>query len=204
MAKIQVVDYEDIPSKASQMRSEGQTLNSELTTAYQSIENMHANWYGVRYNELVELFNEMVEDLNEMLQLVVTDVPVALETVANNYSQADTGSNVTSVDSTGPNKISTIAVQSDTGMRFITSEVESVQSSVSTNFTNSVTQMNSIESIFNQITWESEAADAFKSKFNSLKSSIVSSFENINEQFKTLMTQAQEDIENAETANTVS
>lgn len=204
MAKISTVDYEAIPGQASQMRSNGQQLNSELTTVYQSIGDMHSSWYGVRYNSLVTSFNEIVETLNELLQLVVTDIPVALENVANNYSQADAGSSVTSVDSTGPNKITELALTTDVGMRFITSEVQTVQSSVSQNFSNAVEQMNAIESVFNSITWESEAADAFKAQFTELKEDIVSSFEDLKEQFVTLMEQTQEDIQNAETANTVS
>ena len=204
MAKIETVDYEAIPGQASSMRSSGQQLNSELTTVYQSIGDMHASWYGVRYNSLVTSFNEIVETLNEMLQLVVTDIPVALETVANNYSQADTGNSVTTVDNTEPNKITELTITDDVGMRFITSDVQAVQSSVSQNFSNAVEQMNTIESIFNSITWESEAAEAFRSKFNELKETITSSFENIKEEFVTLMEETQEDVQNAETANTVS
>ena len=54
---------------------------------------------------------------------MVTDIPSALETVANNYSQADKGSNVTSVSKEGPKKITTISQSNDVGMKFLTSEV---------------------------------------------------------------------------------
>ena len=63
--------------------------------------------------------------------------------------------------------------------------------------------MSKIESIYAKITWESEAAEAFRAKFTALKNEIITSFENINTQFKKLMEQAEQDIENAEKANTV-
>ena len=204
MAQIQTVDYEAMPGQAEQMRGYGRQLNNEMTTAYTSIANMHDNWYGKRYNELVKAFNEMIPQLNEMLTLVVTDIPYALDTVANNYAQADTGANVTTANNEATNPITEIATSSDVGMKFITSEVSSVQSSVSTNFSNATDYMNNIESAYNTITWQSEASEAFKAKFTKLKSDIVTSFENIRTSFSELMTQAQNDVQSAEDANTVS
>ena len=77
------------------------------------------------------------------------------------------------------------------------------QTQVEKNFDNAKEKMNEIESIYNQIQWESEASQAFKAKFTKLKSQIISSFENIKSQFAKLMTQAQQDIQAAETSNTV-
>lgn len=202
MAKIMNVDYEAIPGQAKQIRGTAKQLNAEMTKAYNSVQEMHNSWYGNRYNELVKAFNEMIPQLNDMLTLVVTEIPFALETIANNYSQADKGANVTAASNEAPNKIANIPVSNDVGMRFITSEVASTQSQVSTNFNTARDQMNKIESIYGTISWSSEAADAFRTKFTKLKSNIVSSFENIDSQFKKLMLQAQQDVENAETSNT--
>lgn len=204
MAKIQSVDYEKIPTYAKQIRSDGKEINSQMKNAYSSITNMHSSWYGKRYNELVKLFNNMVSDINEMLALVVQQIPYALETVANNYSQADRGSNATLASNEAPSKITAISISNDVGMKFITSSVLSVQNSVSANFTKAVSEMNSIEASFNQIDWDSEAGTAFKAKFKKLKASLTNSFENINKQFENLMRQAQNDIEHAEKSNTVS
>ena len=202
MAKIMNVDYEAIPGQAKQIRGTAKQLNAEMTKAYNSVQEMHNSWYGNRYNELVKAFNEMIPQLNDMLTLVVTEIPFALETIANNYSQADKGANVTAASNEAPNKIANIPVSNDVGMRFITSEVASTQSQVSTNFNTARDQMNKIESIYGTISWSSEAADAFRTKFTKLKSNIVSSFENIDSQFKKLMLQDQQDVENAETSNT--
>jgi uncharacterized protein YukE len=203
MAQIQNVDYKAIPAQAKQMREEGQALNNELSNAYTSIANMHNNWYGNRYNELVKAFNNITTNLNDMLELVVGDFPYALETVANNYSQADTGAKITSAEKTEPKRIVNLSLSNDTGMRFMTTEVEEVQRSVSTNFSNAVTRMNNIETAYKRIEWTSEAAEAFKTKFTKLKTDIVTAFDNLNNDFKKLMTQAVNDIQSAEKANTV-
>ena len=204
MAKIQNVDYEAMPKQAKQMRTYGQQLNTQMTNAYKSIENMHNSWYGKRYNELVKQFNNLTTQINEMLTLVVTDIPYALETVANNYSQADRGTNATSAQKTSHKKVTNLTIHNDVGMKFVTSNVESVQKSVSTNFKNAKDQMNKIQAEYTKIKWQSEASEAFKSKFNKLKQNIISSFENIESQFTKLMTQTKNDIEKTEKANTVS
>ena len=203
MANITSVDYEAIPSQAKQMRAEAQQLNSEMTKAYTSIENMHNSWYGVRYNELQKAFNNLIPSLNEMLTLVVKEIPFALETVANNYSLADKGTKVTSAINDGPKPITALTITSDVGMKFITADVEATQKSVETNFENSKEQMNKIESIYNGIDWKSEAATAFKSQFTKLKNEIVISFENLKADFAKLMNETKSDIQATESANTV-
>lgn len=203
MAQIKNVDYEAMPGQASQMRSLGQELNSELTTAYSNITNMHNVWYGIRYNALVKEFNNVIPQINELLNLVVGEIPFALETIANNYAQADKGANVTSAQNTAPNKISDIPIINDVGMRFITADVESIQSQVVSNLDKATEKMNAIEGVYGQIDWQSEASDAFKSTFTRLKGEIITSFGNIKTQFTKLMTQTQEDVQAAESSNTV-
>lgn len=203
MANITNVDYEAIPHQAQEMRTLGFDLNKELTTAYQSVTNMHTNWYGKRYNELVKSFNELIPKIDSLLQIVVGEIPFALETIANNYSRADQGFNVTSATNTAPNKIPEIAMSNDVGMKFITGEVEQVKANVSTNFKNSESKMDSIESVYKKIQWKSEASEAFYIKFTKLKADIIVAFENIDTQFTKLMNETLTDIQNTENANTV-
>lgn len=203
MAKIQVVDYLAMPKKAEEMENCGVQLNNELKEAYESVKNMHKDWYGVRYNHLLKIFNLMIPDLNEMLKLVVSDIPETLKTVANNYSRVDRGENATDASTQKPRLLVDLAINVDVGMKFMAAEVQATQENVSKNFQNAVTQMNQIESIYKTVTWESEASEAFKSKFTTLKTAIVEAFEQTNTQFKTLMAQAQQDIDSAENANTV-
>lgn len=203
MAKIMNVDYEAIPKQASSMRANGKELNSEISEAYTSIADMHNSWYGKRYNELVKAFNKIIPQVNELLELVVGEIPFTLETIANNYSQADQGKNATSAQKEAPKKITNIVESNDVGMKFLTSEVTSTQQKVSKNFQKAKEKMNTIESDYGKIKWQSEASEAFKAKFTKLKNEIINSFDDINKQFTQLMKQTTDDIQNAENSNTV-
>lgn len=203
MANITSVDYVAMPSQAQQMRTLGQELNSELTTAYQNVANMHNYWYGQRYNDLVKEFNNLVPEINELLELVVGKIPYALETIANNYSQADRGSNVTNAVKTSHKKIANLSLSNDVGMKFVTTEVESVKTKISNNFKTAKDKMNNIESAYLKIQWKSEASETFATTFKKLKANIVGAFENINSQFTKLMNQTLSDIQATENANTI-
>lgn len=203
MANIIKVDYEAIPRQTMSMRTHGKELNTELTNAYKSIEEMHRSWFGQRYNALVAEFNKIVPSINELLTLVVDEIPFTLETVANNYALADRGSGVTKAAKEMPQKIMTLNVPADVGMGFVTTEVEAVQQAVSRNFQNAREKMNLIESEYGKITWQSEAADAFKVRFKKLKTEITNSFDNLNTQFSNLMNQTKEDMQRTESANTL-
>ena len=200
MARIDHVDYEAMPRQAKAMREYALELNSELRAAYTNIGEMHNSWYGVRYNELVKDFNELIPQINDLLKLVVTEIPFAVETVANNYAQADKGQNVTSAEETSANNIENLPITNDVGMRFMTSDVANTQRNVSAKFDSSKELMNKIESEYNRVDWQSES---FKARFEKLKNDILSAFDNINNEFSKLMTQTQEDIENTEKSNTV-
>ena len=203
MAKIDHVDYEAMPRQAKAMREYALELNNELRTAYSNVGEMHNSWYGVRYNELVKDFNELIPQVNDLLKLVVTEIPFAVETIANNYAQADKGQNVTSAEETSANNIENLPITNDLGMRFMTAEVANTQRSVSEKFDASKELMNKIEAEYNRVEWQSEASESFKARFNKLKNDILMAFDNINNEFSKLMTQTQQDIETTEKANTV-
>lgn len=203
MAKIDHVDYEAMPRQAKAMREYALELNNELRTAYSNVGEIHNSWYGVRYNELVKDFNELIPQVNDLLKLVVTEIPFAVETIANNYAQADKGQNVTSAEETSANNIENLPITNDVGMRFMTAEVANTQRSVSEKFDASKELMNKIEAEYNRVEWQSEASESFKARFNKLKNDILMAFDNINNEFSKLMTQTQQDIETTEKANTV-
>lgn len=203
MPNISVADYEEIAKQANVIRTQGEEVNAQMISAYNEVTNMHNSWYGIRYNKLVQGFNEMNPLIREMTTLVVGEIPFALETIANNYSQVDSGSNVTSANNTAPEKISDIPVSNDVGMRFITGEVEAIKKSVINYFKQATDKMNEIEGTYGSITWESEAAASFKERFTKLKGEIVNSFQEIEKNFTELMAQALADMEAAENANTV-
>ena len=204
MAKVEYVDYKDLAVKAKDIRSHAQTLNKELTTAYKSVIDMHKDWYGVRYNELAKDFNELAPAIDEILKITVTDIPFALETVANNFSQADSGTNTTSAQQTQSVKMANIPTPNDVGMRFLTTEVTTTKENVKKNFKNAVSELNTIESIYNKASWKSESAEAFRARFTKLKTKITNEIETINSQFDRLMKQTLDDIQTTENKNTVS
>ena len=193
MAKIDHVDYEAMPRQAKAMREYALELNNELRTAYSNVGEMHNSWYGVRYNELVKDFNELIPQVNDLLKLVVTEIPFAVETIANNYAQADKGQNVTSAEETSANNIENLPITNDVGMRFMTAEVANTQRSVSEKFDASKELMNKIEAEYNRVEWQSEASESFKARFNKLKNDILMAFDNINNEFSKLMNQTQQD-----------
>lgn len=204
MAIIGNVNYEEIPEKTDRMRESGRGLCNEMQAMYNTIREMHADWYGVRYNTLVEGFNKMRPSINSMLELVFTEIPVSLDIIANNYSRADRQVPVRAVNEEKPKVIEDLPIIDDTGkFRFITSRVKDKKESVETNIRKAIDLIDEFESIYKTIQWESEAATAYTSKFTRLKEEIITSFNDLKKQFAELMLQAEEDIEQAEKANTV-
>lgn len=197
------VDYLDMPGKINTMKQNAEALNVQITKAYDTIANMHDDWYGKRYNELVKSFNEMIPQINDMLTLVVTEIPNALGTIANNYAQADSGKNAGTVKNTAPKKIRNITIRQDVGLHFVPETVSEKHQQVLTSFNKAKDEMNKFENNYTKIKWSSTASEAFKSKFTKLKKSIISSFDNVSKQFGKLMTEALNDMKTAENKNTV-
>lgn len=203
MANIETVDYEKIPSKAKEMRELGQQLNNEFTVAYQSVDEMRNDWYGKRYNALLLEFNKLISTLNDMFKLIVTDVPFSLETAANNYSNADQGKNTCQAQETAHVKINELAASSAVGLRFLTESVSTTQNKVSSNFDKANEYMSNIEQVLNGINWESDAATAFKNQFRTMKNNIINAIGEIKAAFVSNMNSTKEEIQAAETANTI-
>lgn len=204
MAKISTVDYNEIPKRAREIRAYGQDINKLMVNAYKDVQNMKKDWYGQRYNTIVDQFNTLSVNVNKLLKLVVGDLPYALETVANNYAQADAGTNVTIAQNTAPQNVTSIPRSTEVGMKFITANVNETKNRVEKQFNDAVGKMNQIGVTFNKITWSSEAATEFKDDFNALKTNISESFNSIKAMFNKLVKEAMADIEKAEKANTVS
>ena len=78
-----------------------------------------------------------------------------------------------------------------------------MQQKVSSKFKNAQEKMNVIESEYAKISWESDASNAFRERFNRLKSNIVKAFEDLDSSFTKLMGKTIADIQNKESANTV-
>ncbi|MBR3163208.1 MAG: WXG100 family type VII secretion target [Clostridia bacterium] len=203
MSRVEYVDYQDLAVKAKDIRNHAKELNELFTKIYQEIITMHQAWYGKRYNELAKDFNELAPSINEMLKLTYGEIPFALETIANNFSQADTRSNTTSAQQTEERKMPNIPTPSDVGMRFMETQVRESKNKVTTGFKNANEKMSAIEGTYNKISWKSESAEAFRAKFIMLKNQITKEIDELNSQFDKLMEQAMEDLRITEQKNTV-
>lgn len=204
MANIGNVDYQSIPAKTDQMRESGRSLCNEMHAMYNTVGEMHADWYGARYNSLVEAFNKIRPSINSMLQLVFTDLPATLDTIANNYSKVDRQMPIRAVSQEKPKVIEDLPIIDDTGkFRFVTTSVAERKQAVEANINKAVQLLDEFEGVYRTIDWESEAATAYKTKFTQLKGELVTSFNDLKKQFTELMAQAEKDIEETEKANTV-
>ena len=197
------VDYAGMPAHITQMRRIAGELNEELVKAYKSVADMHSIWYGKRYNDLVKAFNEIIPSLNELTDLVVGQIPYALEIIANNYSNLDKLPNVTTPVRELPRKIPNIPVINDVGMKYISGEVPLLRQNIIANFHNAKEKMNNLEKEYSSIVWDTDASKRFKEEFTKTKNSIVSSFEKIETQFAQLMAETEQDVEKTENANKV-
>ena len=57
MASISEVNYEEIPGKANEIQQQGTQLNAELSSAWNSVNELRSTWHGLRYNTLISYFN---------------------------------------------------------------------------------------------------------------------------------------------------
>ncbi len=204
MPNLQNVDYRQMPGHAKTIREKGKELNQKFKLIYQRVADMHADWYGQRYAALVEQFNTLYPTLNEMLKLVYTEIPYVLETIANNYAKADTGSAVCNAVETPVASLAAIPThKEDEGMRFITPKVEETKNFVKADFDNAKTIMNDIQIAYKKISWKSDASEKFEAAFVKLKTNIDKQIDDINTSFVKLMNQTEQDMQTTENANTV-
>lgn len=202
MPRIEVVDYKELQRSAGTIREGGSALMNIMQQAFGKIGAMSSAWYGKRYNMLVDEFNKAIPALNEISQLTMVDFPNALDTIAVNYARADM-EELSLNQSDVSTKVNEIQHGQSVGLRFVTSEVESVHAEVKSFFVNAVEKLNDIESVCNSLSWTSEAQEAFIAKFKSLKEQIAQSFDTIINAFNTLVDGAKSDMASAESANTI-
>ena len=202
-ANIDSVDYEAMPGQIQELRSLGQSINEEVTRAFQSISEMHSSWYGEQYNKLVQKFNDLIPELNSLLHLVVGEIPYTLETIANNYARYEELPDLVTAKNTEPKQIQPLPIIKDVGMRILTERVEPVKIQVSGNFAKVIEYTEAIGSKFAQINWKSDSSKVFEENLSKLKASIITSFEDLKAQFTNLMNETIEASKNLEKANTL-
>lgn len=204
MANIGNVDYMSIPAKTDQMRGVGRELNEKMQSMYDKIKELHEFWYGERYNRLVEGFNKIRPSVNNIVELIFTQLPASLDTIANNYSKLDRSMNIRTVSDEKPRIIEELPKMDDTGkFRFISNSVAEVKQEVEAKISKGIELIDEFENIYRTIDWESDAATSYKSVFARLKEEVVTSLNNLKKDFTELMLQAEQDAKLTEDTNTV-
>lgn len=204
MANIGNVDYMSIPAKTDQMRGVGRELNEKMQSMYDKIKELHEFWYGERYNRLVEGFNKIRPSVNNIVELIFTQLPASLDTIANNYSKLDRSMNIRTVSDEKPRIIEELPKMDDTGkFRFISNSVAEVKQEVEAKISKGIELIDEFENIYRTIDWESDAATAYQSLFAKLKEEVVTSLNNLKKDFTELMLQAEQDAKLTEDTNTV-
>lgn len=196
------IDYESIPNQSNSIRNSALDINSKILDVYQKVSEMHACWYGKRYNELVSKFNGLAPQLNKFLDVIVAEIPYIFDKIANNISEVDIQQNVATAQKESYQKIQEIQVFDDVGMRYLQTEVEPYQTEIVADFHSAKELMDSMQKTVEQIILECDGADEFRNQFRTLTNAFKQLLDNIEKQFTELMNKDRAQIEKAEKLNT--
>lgn len=197
------VDYDEIPIESKSIRGYAKEINSNLIEVYKEVADMHAHWYGKRYNELVEKFNNLVPKLNQFLELIVGEVPCMYEKIANNFSEVDINQNVTTSQEEPVIKLTVNPIINDVGMRYIEEEVTVAEKSIVSILHDTIDTMEIIYRTVSQMELVCDGAEEFNSQFSKLTDTFKQVLNNIETQFNMLMEQDRNLMKEAEKDSTV-
>ena len=195
------IDYENIPAQSKNIRGLAREINNKLLNVYGKIAEMHVCWYGKRYNELVTNFNELVPQFNQFVDVIVGEVPYMFEKIANSISDVDVKYNVAVPQRESVQKIQLLPVIEDVGMRYISAEVDEINTNVVKLLQDAEDTMEGIKRIVEQINIDCDGSAEFKNQFSRLSDAFQYTINNVEKQFSELMKQDKELIETAEKKN---
>lgn len=195
------IDYENIPAQSKNIRGLAREINNKLLNVYGKIAEMHVCWYGKRYNELVTNFNELVPQFNQFVDVIVGEVPYMFEKIANSISDVDVKYNVAVPQRESVQKIQLLPVIDDVGMRYISAEVDEINTNVVKMLQDAEDTMEGIKRIVEQINIDCDGSAEFKNQFSRLSDAFQYTINNVEKQFTELMKQDKELIETAEKKN---
>lgn len=198
-------NYTEMSKSAQSMRTDGKAINNSLVFVYNELNGMYdaEEWRGERYNNLILDFKKIDPSLKQIIKIVVQSVPDALETVANNYSKFDTGSAVGKLVSESITQLPALTVGPKAPMKFNEVRISERGKKMYNELEKIIDKLDSIDTTFGKIQWQSAAADAFRPKFKSLKNNTKSTLESIKKQFKQVIDEATEQMRRTEKANTI-
>ena len=195
--------FEEMSSLAGTVNSMGGDVRNYFKAAYTRLQNMSADWYGTRYNELMRSFNGELRNLvNQMIDLTEHIIPVEIEKIRNNYARVNGDALVNRIADVKPEQISEIPMSETASLHFDDAKVEEAKKEVLNNFMNADERVGDIKSSINSMSsWEGEASETFNRKINELQASINKAIEEIKTQFNSAMEAASKDYNLAENKN---
>ena len=196
------IEYEGFPAEAREIREKASEVNDKICGIYKMFEEMNRSWRGKRYNDLAKQCNGVIGYFDKLLQLVVTQLPFELETVANNYSLADSGSKIVGMpEQRAVKKITQVPTPDPIDVYISIKDVEDYRTNIGMAFDNVNAMINQIDTRVKHLKWEGQAAGNYKAEINNLKDQIQKSVTEIRKAFSTKMNEAMEDMKLAETSS---
>ena len=165
--------------------------------------NANAQWRGRRYNLLVDEFNKVIPDCVNMLELVGIEIPNSLYSIAENYSRVDTDAQTREKSIIQNVSIEQIPKGEEGVLDFKFEAVDDVKATVIKRFEAMLDALRTYETTYNKKEWSGDAETSFTGMLRSTIDNITEIFNNLSNQFSTLMQQTMDDMNNTENANTV-
>lgn len=197
-----VVDYENIPLKAKNMRDYAKQINEKLLDIYQKLMDMHNYWYGSKYNELINGYNRIIPGFNQFLETIVLELPSTFETIANNISNVDIQKNITTVQKDTPKKITEVSVGKESELKYVKTEVEKIQQVIEKDFKETCSLIENISKIVDQIGITCNDFTEYKTQINKLAKVYSEKINIIIKEFSIYMSTVKNQMELVEKANT--
>ena len=181
---------DDIIRRISTIEGAGEGIYNSMVTVYDTIENMHKNWHGERYYNVITTFNQLVEGVNSMID-AIGEVSVNLAKAVNNYVSADAGTIRASANPIS-GKVSTMTIPNDEDIDFEPNAISADLATVNNKFTEIRNRIDEIESNINSMQWESAGADRFRSAFKDAKAKIEENMTTLNKEITKYIEESKE------------
>lgn len=195
------IDYSSIPAQSKSIRNSAVDVNNKLLEVYNKIAEMHVCWYGKRYNEMVTYFNELVPNLNKFLDLIIGEVPYMFDEIANTISDVDIQQNVAVPQKDSIQKLQTVPIIDDVGMRYISSEVDEISNEIMQLLQDAEDSMEGVKRTVYSVPLECAGSEEYKNGFANLNNAFQYTINNIKVQFAKLMQADRELMEKTEKEN---
>lgn len=188
---LDTVPYDKIVSTATKISEKGKILSTHMKSAWTTVNSMHGQWDGDRWNSIATAFNDVEQSINKLLKYITESFSKELESIGTAYSTWDTGSSKDATISTAET-----VQQLDTGTKgegrltFDLETITSLRQQANTSFNACSDDCNDITSIFTGLSgWTGSTADEYKAKVNSMNAKVQADLDKLRDDFDKAMQQ---------------